>query len=152
MRVRERGQTLLELIVYMGLASVGISVGLTLYGTERMTCRNQERVHRDAAAASISLHELAQDLRLAVRVVPREGSPGVLVFFKDGKVAAWFDRRGRPGEIHRRILEKGVPGPDRVVARGVSRLDVEVSGALATATLLAGSQERSITVRMRHAK
>ena len=151
MRLRESGHTLIELIVYLGLVSVGLSVGLTLYGTERLTSRNQEEVHRDAAAASAILHELAADLRIADRVVPREGAPGVLVFRKDGTVAAWFDRRGRPGEIHRKVLGKRDAAPGRVVGRGVTTLTVDVTGPLVTARVTVGNQVRSITVRMRHA-
>ncbi|MHC4469503.1 MAG: PulJ/GspJ family protein [Planctomycetota bacterium] len=148
----QRGQTLLELLVYLGIASVGISIGLSLYGAERLTSREQHETFRRSAAASAVLHELAEDLRRAVRVAPRGEGPGVLVFWEDGTVAAWFDRSSRPGEIHRKVFRNSLPESDRVVARGVDALGVEVTGQLATARIAAGDEERTITVRMRHAR
>ena len=104
---RQAGTTLMELLVYMGLASIGLSVAYTLWGSERLTSRRHMEEFERSATASKVLFDLGQDLRRAERVVPRDDGAGVLVFFPDGRVAAWFDRETEPGVLYRK---EGRPG------------------------------------------
>ena len=153
MRQREAGTTLLDLIVYLSLASIGLSAALSLYHAERFSSRAAEDAFAANRAVSAVLYRLGEDLRDAERVVPREGGPGALVFRADGSVVVWFDRGGSKGELHRKVLASdGAVREHEVVARAVTGLAVAEEGALFTARAAAGNEAREITVRCRHAR
>ena len=146
---RNRGHTLMELMIYMALGGIGLSAGLSMYGADKLTSRRQEVVFRDSGAVAETLHVLAGDLRNADRVVPRRQGPGALVFLADGGVAVWFDRPGEPGVLYRRTVRGDAVGPPKVVARGVTDLAVDTDNGLFGARARAGAQDRAITVRRR---
>ena len=147
---RESGYTLIELILYLGVGGVGVFLAFTLWGSERMTSREQEQAMRASAAISETLSVLADDLRDAERAVPRQSGPGAVVFFPAGSAAVWYDRPREPGVLYRKLVRPGGTGDrERVVSRRIERLAIECDGRLVTARAVSGRQERAITVRRR---
>jgi type II secretory pathway component PulJ len=150
---RERGFTVIELLIYLSIATIGLSAALSLYHAGRFAGRAAEESFAASRAVSAVLFRLGGDLRDAERVVPREGGPGALVFRPGGDVVVWFDRTGSGGEIHRKVL--GPDGAERgheVVARGITSLAVAADGPLVTARAAAGRESREVVVRCRHAR
>jgi type II secretory pathway component PulJ len=147
----QRGYTLLELITYLSLASVGLFTGYTVWGADQLTSRRHTEAFRRYTAVSATLDAVADDLRKAVRVAPRSEGPGGLIFQRDGAVVAWYDRADTPGALYRKEIKvsgKGGRNP-KVIARGITGLVLRSEGKLVTATATAGEESREITVRRR---
>ncbi len=145
----ERGFTLLELITYLSLASIGLSAGYTLWASSELANRRHTEAFNRHAAVAATLYAAADDLRDSVRIAPRASGPGGLIFMRDGRVIVYYDRVDDPGALYRKVV-RGVEGElPRVVARGVSGLAFTAGEGVLTARAEAGDESRAISVRRR---
>jgi prepilin-type N-terminal cleavage/methylation domain-containing protein len=146
---RQRGFTLIELITYLSLASVGMCTGYTLWATSELTNRRHtEAFNRHSAVAAV-LSLAADDLRDSVRVAPRAEGPGGVIFKSSGEVVVYYDRPDTPGALYRKVVRGGAGEQPRVVARGITALAFESEDSILTARATAGAESRAISVRRR---
>ncbi len=145
----ERGFTLLELITYLSLASVGMCTGYTLWASSELTNRRHSEAFARTSAVSAVLFSAADDLRDSVRVAPRAEGPGGVIFKSNGDVVVYYDRSDTPGALYRKVVRGGDGESPRVVARGVTALTFETRESILTARATAGAESRAISVRRR---
>ncbi len=145
----ERGFTLLELITYLALASVGMCAGYTLWASSELTSRRHSEAFARYSAVSAALYSAADDLRDSVRVAPRAEGPGGVIFKSSGEMVVYYDRPDSPGALYRKVLRGGEGELPRVVARGITALTFETEKSILTARATAGAESRAISVRRR---
>ena len=145
----ERGFTLIELITYLSLSSVGLFIGYTLWASSELSSRRHTEAFSRHAAVAATLNSAANDLRDSVRVAPRGSGPGGVIFLRDGRVVVYYDRADSPGALFRKVVRGGDGELPRVVARGVTALTFTADDGVLTARAAAGQESRAISVRRR---
>jgi hypothetical protein len=145
----ERGFTVLELITYLSLASIGMFSGYTLWASSQLTNQRHTDAFNRHAAVAATLNVAADDLRDSVRIAPRGSGPGGLIFMRDGRVIVYYDRADTPGALYRKVVRGGEGELPKVVARGITGLTFTTGDGVLTARAAAGDESRAISVRRR---